>query len=54
MLDNEKEVTQDEQVTSDQNHSSSKIEGADEKNRGSIQDSTSTQDDQGGNLSNEG
>jgi hypothetical protein len=54
MLDNKKEGTQDEQATSDENHSSPKIEGADAKNRGSIQDNTSTQDDQSDNTSNKG
>jgi hypothetical protein len=54
MLHNKKEDTQDEQVTSDQNHSSPMIEGADAKNRGSIQDNTSTQDDQSDNTSNKG
>ncbi|XP_062208613.1 uncharacterized protein LOC133910111 [Phragmites australis] len=40
----------DEQVASYRNNSSSKIEGLDEKSRGSIQDNASTQDDQSGNL----
>ncbi|GJN40524.1 hypothetical protein PR202_gb29748 [Eleusine coracana subsp. coracana] len=50
--DNEKEGTQDEQVTSNQSHLSSKIEDADEKNRGSIQDNASIQDGQSDTLSN--
>ncbi|GJM92973.1 hypothetical protein PR202_ga09482 [Eleusine coracana subsp. coracana] len=50
--DNEKEGTQDEQVTSNQSHSSSKIEDADEKNRASIQDNASIQDGQSDILSN--
>ncbi|TVU34926.1 hypothetical protein EJB05_16784, partial [Eragrostis curvula] len=41
---------EDEQLASDQNHSS-KIEGVDEENRSSIQDNTSTQDDKSDSLS---
>lgn len=40
---------EDKQVASYQNISSDKMEGLDEKNRGSIQDNTSTQDDQSSN-----
>uniref|UniRef100_A0A0A8Y167 Uncharacterized protein n=1 Tax=Arundo donax TaxID=35708 RepID=A0A0A8Y167_ARUDO len=43
-----------EQVASDQNNSSSKIEGFDEENRASTQDDASIQDDQSGSLPKEG